>query len=476
MPADLRPPLYVDLDGTLLATDMLWESLIFVSRQHPRALPAIFWELRKGKAAFKEALAQATSLDASELPYRESVLTFLRQEKEQGRRIILATATHQKTAQAIAAHVNVFDDVLGTTRERNLRGTIKRDTILAHAQGAYEYLGDSPVDIPIWQRAARAHGVFQHHESWSSAVPEFLRGEVFFHASSGPKELFRAMRPYQWAKNILLFLPLFLSHTFSDTPKLLSAGIAFLSFSLTASAIYLLNDIFDIHTDRRHPEKRERPFARGTYQIPHGLGWSFILGITGFLLALSVSPSFALSLIGYLGATTLYTLWLKKLPIIDVLLIGFFYSYRIFAGAIATQTPVTDWLLAFSTFFFVSLGIQKRYSELLRLSKASGLPSHGRGYHVEDLPILLGFGLNSAFLSLLVFTFYLRSTEVTALYAHPSWLWSIVALLLIWIMRLWLLTHRGIVQDDPLLFTLRDRKSGLIFSLILLILIVATVG
>lgn len=469
-----KPPLYVDLDGTLVHTDTLWESFVALVRQHPRALPAVLTKLVRGKAVFKQALAEAVKLSPADLPYHASLLAYLQKEKKEGRRIILATASSEITARRIAVHLNLFDHVLGSTPAQNLQGAAKRDAILAHAKGPYEYIGDHAIDLPIWMGASRAHAVLPPRSEWHGAIPVEQRGERFDAIGGTWRDLIRALRLHQWAKNILIFLPLLLSHVFTDPSKLRAGIIAFFSFSLSASAIYLINDIFDIHADRRHPEKKLRPFARGAYAIPSGLLWSGILLATSLFLALLLSPFLALCIAGYVFTTCLYTLWLKKVPVIDVVMIGFFYTYRILVGAIATETMVSDWLLAFSTFFFLSLGIEKRYGELLRVANEPTSSLHGRGYRKEDLPVVLGFGLNSTFLSLLVLAFYIRSSEVTKLYTHPSLLWGVVLLLLVWMMRLWLLAHRGIVRDDPLLFTLRDTKSRILFIAILAIVVIAS--
>jgi 4-hydroxybenzoate polyprenyltransferase/phosphoserine phosphatase len=469
-----QPPLYVDLDGTLVHTDTLWESLVALIRQKPRALFQVIGKLPQGKAAFKHALSEQVDLSPADLPYHEPLLAFLQQQKADGRSLILATASPEATARRIAKHLGLFDHVIASTPTQNLSGSSKRDAILAHAQGPYEYIGDHAIDLPIWTSAARAHAVLPPNTDWHRSIPVAQRGERFQALGGTWKDLVRALRLHQWAKNVLIFLPLFLSHVFTDPQKLRAGIIAFFSFSLSASAIYLVNDIFDIHADRRHPEKRLRPFARGTYAIPSGLLWSGALLIVSLSLAFFLSPLVALCIAGYVLTTCLYTLWLKKVPVVDVVLIGFFYTYRILVGAIATETMVSDWLLVFSAFFFLSLGIEKRYGELLRVASEPSSSMHGRGYHKEDLPVVLGFGLNTAFLSLLVLAFYIRSAEVTKLYTHPFLLWGVVLLLLVWMMRLWLLAHRGIVRDDPLLFTLRDQKSRILFVLILGILIIAS--
>ncbi len=468
------PPLYVDLDGTLVSTDTLWESLICLARQNPRAFLGVLPSLLRGKAAFKTALGEATDFAVPSLPYREEVLAFLREERARGRKIILATAAHERIAQPIADHLGLFDDVIATNAHQNAIGTTKRNLIQAHANGPYEYIGDHPIDLPIWQASSTAHGVFPVGARWHASIPREQQGRVFTHTSGRLADLFQAMRPKQWSKNILLFLPLLLSHTFTHVEKLAQVSIAFISFSLTASCVYLLNDLFDVHADRLHPKKRLRPFAKGSYALADGLVAAIILLGAGLVFAFIVSPLFALVISGYFIGNLLYTFWLKRVALLDVLLLGFFYTYRILAGAVATHIYVTDWLLAFSTFFFLSLAILKRYGELRLMAATSGTSAHGRGYESEDVTLLLGFGLNSAFLSVLVLSLYIHSSEVTKLYQHSSLLWGVVMLFLYWIMRIWLLVHRGVVQDDPLLFTLRDRTSALLASGAVILLLLAT--
>ena len=352
------------------------------------------------------------------------MIVYLKQEKDRGRSLILATAASEATARRIADHLALFDAVLASTANHNLRGTAKRDAIAAHAQGPYEYMGDHAIDLPIWTSAARAHVVLPANADWHRSIPTAQRGERFQALGGTWKNLLRALRLHQWAKNVLIFLPLFLSHVFTDPAKLRAGIIAFFSFSLSASAIYLVNDIFDIHADRRHPEKRLRPFARGTYAIPSGLLWSGALLVVSLSLAFLLSPLVALCIGGYVLITCLYTLWLKKIPVVDVVLIGFFYTYRILVGAIATETMVSDWLLVFSAFFFLSLGIEKRYGELLRVANEPALPPWA-WLSQRRSSRRLRLRLNTAFLSLLVLAFTFEAPR-SPFYTHPSYFgaWS----------------------------------------------------
>lgn len=460
-------PLYVDLDGTLVATDTLWESLVLLIKKHPASLWRLPGWLWSGKAGFKEALAQIVMLDPDGLPYRAEVLTLIHSRRQQGAKIILATAAHQKIANRVSEHLGCFDAVLATQEGMNLSGVTKAETVAQHANGPFAYIGDHQVDIPVWRRATECLVVV--HGSRSKQMFTQLLGKEFDGSITvdGGKKMgsvfVRALRLHQWAKNILLVVPLFLAHQFYNGYVWQQAVIGSVSFGLMASSIYLVNDLFDLAADRRHPSKRQRPLASGVLPIPQGM----VLAIVCCLLALlggwiGVSGVFATMLVGYAVATVLYSSTLKRIPVIDVLALAFFYVYRLVAGAVATGVVLTPWLLAFAAFFFVSLGCLKRVGELTlwRTLLPSSQPlDTGRGYVADDISMLALFGVNAGFLSLLVLALYINSAEVISLYAHPLLLWGVVIALLYWLMRSWLLTWRGKMHDDPVLFALQDPAS-----------------
>lgn len=469
---EAREPLYVDLDGTLVATDTLWESLCLLLRRHPWRLGALPLWLLQGKAAFKGRIAELVCPDARLLPYRADVVERLQAEKAAGRRIILATATHERVAHAIAAELDVFDGVLATSGVRNLLGAEKLAAIREHnGEGPFDYLGDSRADLAVWPGARQAW-VMHPSEGLLRAVKglgipyEILAEQAGPGVSSPTTALLRALRPHQWAKNLLLFAPIVLAQQLGDLSRLLAVGLGFIAFCAVASAGYLINDLLDIETDRRHATKRRRPFAAGALSIPAGLVASVGLLALAFSLAgLGVSIGFAGMLAAYLVATLSYSLFLKEHLFLDVLVLAGLYTHRVLSGGVAAGVEVSTWLLAFSVFFFLSLALVKRYVELLG-QVDPGAPARfevqegsRRAYQVVDTGLVETMGIASGYLSVLVLGLYVSRDDVTVYYARPEVLWLIMPLMLYWISRVWLLARRGQLADDPVLFAATDRIS-----------------
>jgi 4-hydroxybenzoate polyprenyltransferase len=474
-------PLYVDLDGTLVATDTLWESLMMLLKRQPLKMFQIPIWLLKGKAYMKTQIASQIDLAVDILPYREEVLRFVKSERAKGTKVVLATATPASVAEAVAKYLDCFDAVIATTLEKNTIGRAKAEAIQDHAQGPFAYIGDHRMDLAIWRVAKECLLAVR-----TSNQKQYLTRKLgkaftqYFEADKKESSLFtvaRALRLHQWSKNLLLFVPAILAHRWHEAFIWQRTVIAFITFGLAASSIYVLNDLLDLSADRRHPRKRFRPFAAGALSIPVGLS----LAIVCLLLAIigsvwGVSPTFALMVGGYVCATLVYSLWLKRMPIVDVLALAFFYVYRLIAGAVATGITVTPWLLAFAAFFFVGLGCLKRVGELTLwrdANKGMLTPVNGRGYVIDDLLMLALFGVNAGFLSLLVLALYINSLEVASLYHHPTLLWGVVAVLLYWLMRVWFLTWRGEMHDDPVSFAMQDTASRIVGVLACLSLILA---
>jgi len=283
----------------------------------------------------------------------------------------------------------------------------------------------------------------------------------------------RAVRLHQWVKNLLIFVPLVLSHRFTDTAALLQAGLGFFAFGLCASAMYLINDLVDLEADRQHPDKRRRPFAAGELSVRFGLLLAPLLLLAGFGLAGMLSLDFLGLLLGYVVLTLLYTAVFKTLAVLDVIVLAGLYTLRIVAGAFAIQSPVTYWLLAFSLFLFFSLALVKRYSELFNLEGRQETRAQRRGYHAGDLPLVSNMGLTSAYLSVLIFALYLNEPDIQARYANPVWLWIVTPALLYWLSRIWLLASRGRLHEDPVLFAVRDTTSYLVAGIVLAAVLLA---
>ena len=476
MPPDPGPPLIVDLDGTLTPTDTLGESLFLLARERPWTLLRAFFNLRTGRAAFKARLAELAPPDPTALPLNDNLVAWLRAQAANGRPLVLATASDHRIARAIADQVGLFAAVLSSDGQRNLKGPAKAAVLVEHyGQGGFDYVGDSRADLPVWAAARQA--IVVGGAGLAQAAAQVA--EIGHHFPPPPRAaaLLKALRPHQWVKNLLLFLPLVAAHQLNDGPRLLAVALAFGVFSLTASAVYLLNDLLDLPADRAHPRKRQRPFAAGTLPLAWGALLSPLLLLTAIGLSLwFLPPLFTLILVGYTLLTTAYSFGLKRKPVVDVLLLAALYTVRVIAGAAAVAIVPSFWLLAFSMFIFLSLALAKRYTELDGLRQRGELTAAGRGWHVDDLPLVQSLGTGAGLAAVLVLALYIDSAPARQLYATPQALWLVCPLLLYWISRLWFKTHRGEMHDDPVVFALRDRGSLATGALAAASVLLATLG
>jgi len=428
-------PLAVDLDGTLIATDLLWEGLFLLLRQNPLAIFLVPFWLAKGPAHLKGEIARRIELDPASLPYRETLLARLRAERAAGRVIVLATGTPRRFAEAIAKHLGVFDAVLATDGRHNLTSERKRAALIeAYGDGGFDYAGNSRHDLKVFD-AARAAVIVapdRHAARWQAAHG----GEIVPTPRPTARTVLKMLRVHQWLKNSLIAVPMVLSHEYMNAGMLFACLLAFISFSAAASAIYIVNDFFDLALDRKHPTKRNRPFASGLLSAPFGFAAVAILLAVSLATAMFLPIEFLAVLLGYLVATTAYSLSIKRMLLLDVLLLAGLYTLRILAGAAATGTDVSFWLLAFSTFFFLSLALVKRFVEL----RSSSLPPReriaGRGYRTEDQEIVAQAGMASAFSSALVLALYIDSDAVRELYPHPWMVWPLAPIVLYMTMRI----------------------------------------
>lgn len=476
-------PLYVDMDGTLLLTDTLHESMLLALRRDPQNLWRWPGWLAEGKAGFKRRIADVAVPDPAGLPYNQPLLAWLRTQRAQGRRLILASAADLRVVRAVADHLSLFDDVLGSNAAReplNLSREHKRMLIEQHAREAgfahFAYAGNSADDLPVWAgaRAAIAHNAparvvraLRRQHPQARVVP----GEPLRLAT-----VLRAIRLTQWAKNALLFVPLLAAHI-TQPGAWLRMVLAFVAFGLCASATYLVNDMLDLANDRRHAYKRHRPLAAGRLSIGLGLGLMAALMAAALGLAAALSRGFALLLLAYVAVTLAYSFRLKRVALVDVLLLSGLYTLRIGAGAVVAGVLLSNWLLAISLFLFLSLALVKRCAELEEMDGVDALKVPGRGYRRGDLPLLRAFGVASGFLAVMVFTLYIDSQNVRQQYAEPQWLWVAGPLLLAWIMRMWLKAgRRELHGEDPLQFALKDRLSWLIGAAMGAVALLATTG
>jgi 4-hydroxybenzoate polyprenyltransferase/phosphoserine phosphatase len=470
--ADLMRPLCVDLDGTLVKSDTLLDGMCEFLRRRPlEAWRLVLW-LFAGRAHFKTEVARRALLDVARLPYNAELLRFLQDQRREGRPIYLATGADGPLAERVAAQLGIFTGVLATDATTNLTGNRKLGR-LKERFGAFDYIGNSRADLPLLASAGTA---MVANPTRALLMGMRLRripvAQAFLDHQPTARSVLRAIRLHQWAKNVLLLLPLALSHRLS-AGAIGAAIAAFFCFSFMASANYLLNDLLDIESDRQHPSKRLRPFASGDLSVTGGIALALLLIAASAALLPLLPAVFAFWLGTYIVATMAYSLYLKQVAIVDVLLLSGLYTLRMLAGAAATGTEISHWLAGFSTFLFLSLAMVKRFSELENLRERGALASHGRGYLVSDLEQVRAFGTSSAYAAVVVLMLYIARPDVTELYRHAGRLWLMIPLLLYWLTRIWLLAARGELDDDPVIFAIRDPMSVLVGAGVLIVAVLA---
>lgn len=458
-------PLCVDLDGTLIRSDMLFESALSLLRRNPLYLFSFVLWLARGRAHLKREIARRAEVDPATLPYDQRVVDWLREEAGTRPRV-LCTASDASLAKSIAEHLGLFDEVMASDGETNLAGRHKGESLRQrYGDKGFDYAGNEHRDLHIWKHARKAI-VVNAKNGLARAAGEHCEVErVFEPDGGGLKVWLKALRLHQWLKNLLVFLPLFAAHRVLEPAALIHGIVAFFAFSLCASGVYVLNDLFDLDADRRHPRKRLRPFAAGTLPLASGLAAAPLLTLAGLALALAVSLPFAGVLLSYYVLTLAYSLRLKRIVMLDVVVLAALYTVRIIGGAVAIGGGLSFWLLAFSMFLFLSLAMLKRYTELQSMLAAGKAQASGRGYAVEDVALIQSLGGASGYMSVLVLALYINSTASEALYRHQEVLWLLCPLLLYWISRVWLIAHRGGMHDDPVVFALVDRVSRVVLAL-----------
>lgn len=462
--ADTRAaaPLCVDLDGTLIRTDLLVESALALFAKQPLSIFQMLYWLVRGKAYLKKQIARRVSIDPSALPYNRELLEWLTEQKK-SRRLVLCTASDSLLAVPVADHVAIFDEVVASNGDLNLSGTNKAKVLVdRYGDKGFDYIGNATVDLAVWKHA-RAAIVVEQGRSLSDAAARLTTVDRRFAMRRGGLRAWaKALRVHQWIKNILVFLPLLVSHRVFELQAMTTSVLAFVCFGLCASSVYLTNDLLDLPSDRLHHRKRHRPFAAGILPLAAGPIAAVLLLAVSFGLAFAVDRQFAAVLLGYYLLTTLYSFQLKRVMMLDVVVLATLYTTRILAGTAAIHSKPSFWLLAFSMFIFLSLAMIKRFVELLALQSKGKVKASGRGYDVEDIPLLQSLGASSGYLAVLVLALYVDSTASMQLYRHPHYLWMLCPLLLYWISRTWAVAHRGIMHDDPVVFAVMDRTSRIL--------------
>lgn len=480
-PASEKPcPFIVDLDETLCRTDTLHEALLRLLVRQPLALARLWGPLLAGKAAFKAHVATHSIVSADSLPLDQDVLDLIGKARDNGQPVLLVSASDQRQVSAIADHLGLFDEAIGTGAEdangQNLSGQRKADFLIErYGAGQFDYVGDCSVDIPVWQAARTAYAVAP-----SAGLTDRARAKDVIltpvGSAAGPawKPYVKALRPHQWVKNVLVFLPMLAAQ---QLDMVFLAMMAFVLFCMTASSVYIFNDLVDLPSDRVHPRKRARPFAAGHISVRDGIVMGAGLIGLSLLLALIVMPPVFLAVLAfYFAVTVAYSFSLKKKLIVDVITLAGLYTLRIIAGGAATAIMPSPWLLAFSVFLFYSLATIKRQAELIdqAASQKNGAP--GRGYLPGDVSVMQMIAISSGQAAVLVFALYLYSPTVVELYAAPEVLWLICPVLLYWLSRIAILTHRGFMHDDPIVFAAKDKMSLLTVAVVGIIVFFAERG
>jgi 4-hydroxybenzoate polyprenyltransferase len=459
--ATVKPPLAVDLDGTLLKTDVFFESLASALFRKPLQTFMALALVVFGRARVKRAMAQIGPVDVGLLPVRSALIRFIEQEKAQGRPVHLVTAADQDLAQKVADRMGLFDGVFGSQGRHNLKGSRKRDFLKSRFPDGFAYAGDSPADVSVWRAASSV--VLVGASSDTARRAENLGKPIEARIDVGEarfRDWLKALRLHQWVKNLLVFVPLILAHAFGG-PEVGAVAGAFICLGLVASGSYVLNDLSDLAADRKHRSKKNRPFAAGRLKVAHGLVVGPGLIALGLIASMLISSETTAGLAAYLVTTLAYSLRLKQAALLDVAVLAGLFTLRLAIGAAAAAVVFSPWLLTFSMFFFLSLSLAKRHVEILsRQGDPPDMPLPGRGYLVKDWPLTLAMGASSAVAATVILVLYLVEEAFPALvYAHPAFLWSAPVLVGLWVMRIWLLASRGTLDDDPVAFAVRDPVS-----------------
>lgn len=463
----------VDLDGTLVRTDLFVESLLRYLKGNPFKIINLIRWLLVSRAYAKQKVAERINIDAKYLPYEEGLVAYLKKLKGEGKELILATATHRKYAEQVAEHLGIFDRVMATENNHNLKGDNKLAAIREEIGDVeFAYAGDSAADTPIW-RAAKVN-IMVNAPAANIAEAE-REGKLAWKATSGAsvwKAFVKEMRPHQYAKNVLVFVPLITAHEYQDMEHFIATLFAFICFSFCASGVYFLNDLLDLQEDRRHRSKRYRPIASGALPLSLGIAGAVGFPLFAFGMALVLlPPSFFAVLLFYFILTNAYSFYLKRLTTVDVVTLAILYTLRVVAGGAASGLELSSWLLAFSVFIFVSLAFMKRYIEVAALPETGQV--RGRGYTAGDKETMFILGVSNFTAAVVILSLYINSPFVLISYERPEILWLLCLIVLFWGNHIWTCARRGEIPDDPVVFAIKDRASQLVGVTFVIVLFVA---
>ncbi len=472
------PALSIDIDKALLRTDPLHERLFIAFKARPLVLLPLLIALLQGRKRFRDRVIDETdgAFRLSSCPREAEVEQLVESAREQGKPVewlsrepLRLGAEDAEVQQIFAGHSDVIDSSTSAdTRANQLKERFP---------DGFAYVGNRTSDLPLWRAASERYGVNLPNALKRQAEREGLDIVELTRRRPLLQSLLRSMRPHQWLKNLLVFVPFALNLGQMKASDVGTASLAFACLCLLTSGTYLINDLFDVEADRRHPRKQKRPIANGDVQIPVAATASMVLIVVALLTALVLKPAFALALLTYLAVTLAYSFRLKRVAMVDVLVIAILFTLRILSGMLLTTNIPSHWLLMFSIFFFLSLAFMKREVEFDVMHRAGKQSLQGRGYGMEDRMYVLSCGLSSGMASIVIFSLFITETLgiSQANYGAPVLLWGVMGIVTYWILRMWLLTTRGLMNDDPILFAARDRTSLILGAMSAILIVGAQV-
>lgn len=473
---ETKTPLVVDMDGALLRTDVLFEAIASGLARHPVATLLAFRFLVFGRARFKRAIAEINDVDVESLPLRDDFIEYLASERAAGRPLHLVTAAREEIAEQVAERVGLFDTVQGSTDGRNLKGAKKLAAIQERFPDGFAYAGDSAADLKVWREADAIvlAGASPAVAAQARRMDKPVEGE-FVDDPANLRVWMKALRVHQWSKNALVFVAIMLSHRYFEIGAWIASLQALMAMCLTASGTYLINDLSDLAADRRHRSKQYRPLAAGKIGIQTALVLAPILILAGLVAGFAAGVALGLLVCLYLAMTLSYSMALKRVPMLDVTILGGLYTVRVIIGAVAIAAALSPWLLTFSFFFFFAMSLAKRHVELVRALAAGKID--GRGYLPADAPVTIAFGVSATVASILIIMLYMvEEAFPSGAYGAPQFLWAAPVLVAVWTMRIWLLAQRGELSDDPVAFAVKDKTSWLLGAIFGVCFVLATLG
>ena len=458
----LRPagrPLVVDLDGTLIRSDLLIEAAFSELGRRPHSVVAMLMAMRQGKSALKDHLSLPEGFDPALLPYDEIVLQYIRDARDAGRPVYLASASHERLVSAVADHLGLFEGWFATTKTSNCSGRVKAEILVdAFGEKQFDYIGNDKADLEVWPHAAKALAIRANGRVGKSLAQQSDDVEHLHHEHASWKDWARLMRVHQYAKNALVFVPLITSQVF-ELNALLTLIVAAIAFSLCASSVYILNDLVDIKDDRGHPTKSKRPLASGAIPLADAVLAAPILFGISMAIAAAISQPFLGVLLGYYALTTAYSFVLKRMLFADVLALASLYTIRVVGGSVALGVSTSSYLLAFLVAWFLSLALIKRFVELGARKRAKLGDSSSRDYRNDDIFMVGALAAAAGLQAITLFILYGTSESSEAMYSRPELLWLVAPVLTFWLGRALVLAQRGEMHDDPVVFALKDKVS-----------------